>query len=297
MNKSLNILCGLDESYAQHCAVMLCSLFRSMPGASLRVFLLTEDLSDLSVTHIQRVCNKYGQKLVPLYAECDEMSQAPVMAHISKAMYLRLLVANLLPPDIDRVLYLDSDIIIRSDIRPFYEMDMGDAYVAAVAEAPVDGRNDRLGLPEGVMYFNSGVLLMNLALWREDSVGERTLQYAIENADIIEWGDQDSLNAITQGRVKICPPKWNAGEWVYSGLTADELGVQPADLEEAKSDPAIIHYNGGHKPWGVGGADRPFGRDYYVYLKKTPYFGRKHLLKKLRSRCLKVLRKFGLGAS
>jgi lipopolysaccharide biosynthesis glycosyltransferase len=131
---------------------------------------------------------------------------------------------------------------------------------------------------------------MNLPVWRAEQIGEQALRFAVEHADVIKWADQCALNAVCNGRAKICSPRWNAGQWVYSGTTAEQLGVEPHELEQAKVDPVIAHYSGSDKPW-YGATTHPFAHEYYQYLKRTPYFGARHLVRRLASKGRQMLGK------
>ena len=91
----------------------------------------------------------------------------PLRAHYSIDTYTRLWIADLFPEDVDKVLYLDSDIIVAGDIGALWRTEMGDAVLGAVT-IPGSTRCAAFDIPESYGYFNSGVLLVNLARWRGD---------------------------------------------------------------------------------------------------------------------------------
>jgi len=118
----MNILCGLDDAYTPHCAVMLTSLFRNTPGAGFRIYVVHDGLSDHSQRVLGRLCRRYGHELILLKAEHAMIANLPIkVEHISIASYYRLLVAHLLPADLDRVLYLDSDLVVPAKRYVTYE--------------------------------------------------------------------------------------------------------------------------------------------------------------------------------
>ena len=272
---------------------MLTSLFQNAPDVRFKVFLIHEALSDKCQSHIQAICDKYNHSFTPLTASHQALPNVPILEHTKIASYLRLLATHLLPEDLDRVLYLDADLIVRADLSPFYFQDLGNNYVAAIAQHPVQGRSERLGMDPAVEYFNAGVLLINLDLWRAEDLGNRTLQFAIDNADAIEMADQDALNGTCDGRVLLSSQRYNAGEWVFHDFSAEELATTPSELERARTDPAIAHYTGSSKPWD-GSSPHPFAHEYFVYLKRTLYYGRKHKIKRLRIKGQQLLRKLML---
>ena len=125
----------------------------------------------------------------------------------SRAMYLRLLIPDLLPDDVERVLYVDSDVVVVRDLSPLWSVDFEQLAVYAVEN--FSHPTFATALPEAVSgigaspetpYFNSGVLLMNLRVWREEGISEQVNAFLRDRPDLITWGDQDALNLAIAGR-------------------------------------------------------------------------------------------------
>ena len=169
----------------------------------------------------------------------------------SEAASFRLLLPELLP-EYDRVAYIDCDVIVRQDIARLYDTaDLSEKYLAAVYEAPIEGqaaRFEALGCNPRE-YFNSGFLLMNLALMREEKVSARLLDAC--RVDWLEFPDQDALNQVCQGRVLPLPPVYNGIRTFFlPQYRKDFLAQYSEDLWDSVQSSGTIHYTGG-KPWNL----------------------------------------------
>src|SRR3989442_9584076 len=108
-------------------------------------------------------------------------------------MWYRLFLPELLP-EVDRILYLDIDTIVADSLTPLLELDLSSFYVGAVTNVFQPNHVRRpaaLGLAGPEVYFNSGVLLFNLGEMRRADTSAACRSYAMENAERIEWPDQD----------------------------------------------------------------------------------------------------------
>ena len=169
----------------------------------------------------------------------------------SEAASFRLLLPELLP-EMEAIVYMDCDIIVRQDIGVlFRDIQIGDNYLAAVYEAPIEQQAERfraLGCDPN-RYFNSGFLVMNLAQMRQEKVSERLLEAC--KVSYLEFPDQDALNQVCQGRVLPLSP-------VYDGIRTFFIPKYKPDFVRQYSEAlweevqrsGTIHYTGG-KPWNL----------------------------------------------
>lgn len=159
----------------------------------------------------------------------------------SKVFYSRLLIPNLLPLEVKRVLYLDTDILVLDDLGRLWETDLEGAPVGAVrdglASSP-DGSGSVPGVPPVQAYFNSGVLLIDVEQWRSLGAGELALEYLKVHRDA-RFPDQNALNVIFDGRWKMLDQKWN-----FQG----HHGCVIADLPAGRRPP-VVHFVTAQKPW------------------------------------------------
>jgi lipopolysaccharide biosynthesis glycosyltransferase len=178
----------------------------------------------------------------------------------SMAIYFRLLAPILLPKDITRVIYLDSDLIVRKSLSELWSVDCGKRGIVAVHDAGMTTHARRLGIQEDE-YFNSGVMLIDLEIWRNDKIHEQVIRFIIENPEKIEYPDQDGLNAVIHG-------DWVRVSYTWNAQHKPKLGEANRLI---MADPHIVHFSGiGVKPWYYG-IDHPFKSEYRKYRKATPW--------------------------
>ena len=194
---------------------------------------------------------------------------------VSKECYLRLFAAEILPERIDRLIYLDSDIVVVDDLRPLWRLELGDNLVAAAPDYPLlpavvsADRRQLLGMPVEHEYVNSGVLVMDLSRWRRDRATERLCRYIARQGARLTFYDQDAINAVLHDRIQLLDCRWNLQARMYASGRA----VFPREFDatvEARRRPAIIHYTGSEKPWKFR-SRIPRKGDYVRYRRRTAW--------------------------
>lgn len=128
--KHINILVTLDENYITYLNVMLYSLLHSNPDCYFKVYLLHSSIPDAALTETRRILAGAGE-LLPVLAKDIGLDDAPTTSRYPKEIYYRIFVAKYLPEDVDKVLYLDPDIIVNGSIKELYELNMDEYYFAA----------------------------------------------------------------------------------------------------------------------------------------------------------------------
>ena len=175
-----------------------------------------------------------------------------------RVAWARVFLPDLLP-EVHRAVYLDIDTLACTDLRMLAETDMHGAALGVVLEhVSHEGShfNERLDIPQGCLgYFNSGVLLMDLDVFRAEGLVQRVIDFAQAHGDVLTCPDQDALNGALCDRLFQLHPRWN---W-HDGLTrliarkspSAKLwrGNTPTLSVEAALSPAVLHYQGVHKPW------------------------------------------------
>jgi lipopolysaccharide biosynthesis glycosyltransferase len=168
----------------------------------------------------------------------------------STATYRRLLLPELLP-ELDRLIYLDADIIVRDDLAELWTTALDDHPLGAVPDAwAADNAVMRQRFPSG--YFNSGVLLMDLASWRAQRIERRAFalvhEYLAGGARGPLLYDQDPLNEVLKGSWQRLSPRWNFTVY-FTDAAAAALAIPAEEFGNIRDAPAIIHFLGGYKPW------------------------------------------------
>jgi len=279
----MDVVFAGDKNYLQHFAVALTSLLETNPGWVENIFFVCEDpkcIESLNI-HFERI---YGIEIQGIVADDRLIASYGTLPHISKATFYRLLLADLLPMTIGKILYLDSDLVVNGsleEINARMDADPGIRLWAVDHAMPTHQLKHLLPFGfSGVKYFNAGVLGINLEGWRMDGMTEKFLRLLRETDGKLEWADQDILNLSFDGTWGELPSRYN------------RTSLQKRDPET----PVVIHYTGSMKPWHYR-SKHPYKRRYWHYLRKTPYrtykyqdFSFRNFLIKNESRFLWTLR-------
>lgn len=254
---------------------MMVSCARNNRDASLTfVHLHPPEFPDASRSLIEAAVAPYGAKVAFHAIDDAAVAGLPLLStlpagSVKPVMWYRLFLPALLP-DAQRVLYLDSDIVVLGSLRELWQMPLGGAPLAAVSDPWILGHRDwarQLGLPNAASYFNSGVLLLDLERFRAEALAERVLEHGRRHAVQLRWADQDSLNACLAGSQAVLGPRWNLLNAFIWNEQAAELYPR-AVIRDASIHPAIVHYEGGGKPW-INPHAHPYAWAYMKYVKSV----------------------------
>lgn len=278
----MNIVLASDNNYVQHCSVTMLSILNF--NQNVHFFLLTDNLSDDNITYLTSLVNNNGGILDIKQVPEEVVREFPLpklaSSHLSIATYYRLLITSLLDESIDKVIYLDCDMVIIGSLCELWDIDMTGYALGAVYQDL--GWSDynltwwRLNIPRNEGYFNAGTLLMNLSYLREIKFQNKAIQYIKSEYKRIISHDQDVLNALLYNVILPLSPKWN-----YSNLFLNK-GILDLEfpkkyrkfvLEKTKTTftPIVIHFVSKPKPWEYG-CKNPYVREYYKYIRRTKWF-------------------------
>jgi lipopolysaccharide biosynthesis glycosyltransferase len=177
-------------------------------------------------------------------------------------------VGDFFPQDVERVLYLDGDIVIVGDVASLWNTDLEGALLGAVDIPGSQAGIMRHGLRPEDGYFNAGVLLIDLAQWRATGARDETLKYVATYPGRVHDVDQDALNACFHARRKRLPYKWNV-IWPFF-REPPTVDLPRSEIETIRKDVCIVHYNGASKPWSYF-CDHPLKGQYEKYLCMTEW--------------------------
>lgn len=248
----MNILVTLDRNYLLPLRVMLGSLYLNNPGEVFDIYLVGDGLTAEDWAGLERLCARRGA-LHPVTVPEDLFAAAPVVRYYSRAMYYRLLAAQLLPAELDRALYLDPDILVINSLRPLYDTDLEGKLMAASVHrglTDISSRVNRLRLdtPEAEGYFNSGVLVMDLDAMRRRMDPAEIFAYARDHADVLILPDQDILNGLYGS--ELYPVEESL--WNYDARRFDRYQISSQgemDMDWVMDHTAVLHFCGKRKPW------------------------------------------------
>lgn len=253
------IVFGIDDGYVLPLCVVLQSLAASsFTTDNIHVIVLHESLTAEGMRTIEFHANRLG---LSVNLRPVSLPTYPAFGHVSNAAYLRLAIPALIP-EAETVLYLDADLLVLDDLGELLSWSLNGAPLAAVQdpEWPVLGVSDfllgwkDLGLPPDRQYFNSGVMLLDLAECRKSKLFDHAHQFLTDHADLIEYWDQDAINWAADDKWVRLPYRWNAhaisprievSDYLYRGEPAVPAHQLIADERKA----AVLHFTGPYKPW------------------------------------------------
>lgn len=262
--KEIPIFFAVDDGYSPFLAVAIQSLIDNASAEyTYLIKILNTDISEEN----KRKIGKYERENVDIefvdlnYYIQKVKDKLYTRDYYSKTTYFRLFLPNLYP-QYDKVLYLDSDIVILDDIAKLYNTDMGDNLVAAapddvIQSTPVfqDYVEKVVGVADSRRYFNAGILLMNLHELRRFKFQEKFV-YLLDKIKFAVAQDQDYLNRLCKGRVKLLDRTW------------DRMPIPDPKIKT--EDVKLVHYNLAFKPWHF--EDILYKEFFWMYAQETEYF-------------------------
>jgi lipopolysaccharide biosynthesis glycosyltransferase len=271
---TIPVIFACDHRYAMPCSVAITSLLATRgPHTTYDVRVLAGDVSaddcrrltSLSAgPNTVTIVTAEPQHAIPEY-------QAAVDGHsyLSAAAFLRFHAPELLP-DIDKAVYLDADVIVQADLTALFETNLTHAYAGVVRALSVLELSQGLRNPVAHPYFNSGMLVMNLARMRTEHIGERLRQETIRHH--FPCHDQDALNYVFGGKVCWLSPTYNYCTTYDVLCTAHEaaahFSIPVREWYAIHRNPVILHYIF-DKPWHYRQALR--ASDWRHHFARSPY--------------------------
>ena len=240
--REIIIVVAVNRNYIKPMSVMLTSVLRNNLEYKIVFNIFQDDFSEEDKEGVNNKFKKYSNLTLRYITITNEIFEGlPTLEHISLSTYYRILAPKLLP-EYDKIMYLDSDLVVDGNILEFWDINIDRYVVAAVREESIQSNEERLGIPMNQKYFNAGVLLINSKKIRDENYFDVIMDYMIKNKEILLFSDQDALNAIFYNKWLEIDEKWN-----YHNYFVD---MKKSKLELIKKDnPVIIHYTGPIKPW------------------------------------------------
>lgn len=257
----INVCLSTDNNYSKYAGVVIASiLLNAKSEDTLHFYVLDGGIEQENKEKILSLKNIKNCEIT--FVHIDEnlfevYKNIGTHAYISLSACYRLKLSSLLP-NIDKVLYLDCDVIVNSDLNDLFSEDISEYYAAGVRDIATKSSGYTPKLKDGNIYFNSGVLLFNLDKIRQDNIEEKLEQYTKENIKTIRVGDQEIINIVCQGKIKQINSEWNVQTSNF---------VNRSDYTKS---PKIVHYIGRQKPWIFGSMNYWKGL-YFSALQKTPW--------------------------
>jgi lipopolysaccharide biosynthesis glycosyltransferase len=269
------VVFATDEGYAMPTAVTITSLLlNASEDVFYDVFVLTaSDVSEGSKEKISQ-CGKLLRNCSVTITDLSQEEQRLITLNAERfsnntlAAYFRFYIPKYLP-QYKKAIYLDSDVLVRKSLKQLYQTDMGNNLIGG-RSAIYSGFNSRNRFQNKLcldMCINSGVLLMNLHLFRQEGI-EKELEKNIHAFDGL-LADQSVFNLVCRNRIAFLPYTYNVDAPRVLNETRLNQNYSLKELREAKSDPAILHYISVAKPWIY--YDLYLAMEWFRYYLASPY--------------------------
>ncbi len=262
-----NLAITIDDKYTQHASVMLKSL-EANTSLPINVHCVYDKLTTRNINVIQAQFKHSHLRLHFIPFDNTVLPELPIKVndHVTAATFFRIWLPYLLK-DLDKVVFMDTDIVINGNIDELFKIDVERVAGAGVPEAMSDAKKLSLNIPLNKFYFNAGVLILNLKYFRQEHLTEKISNFIVSHPGLCEFWDQDAFNATIKGELKVIDYAYNVQSSFYEERLKDNVLVQ-----QALKHPLVVHYTGAGacKPWYYQNR-HPLKELYYKYLRLTPF--------------------------
>jgi lipopolysaccharide biosynthesis glycosyltransferase len=288
------VTCAADDAYALPLAVTIRSALDHLdPARRLRIHVIDAGISDVNRERLLASWPRERADVLFERLSMRKLAHVPVGGHISAASYVRILLPEILPPTLERVIYLDSDVVVLEDLGRLWDRPLAGALCLAVQDGsapfmdveracprsvghvltprPIENYA-ALGIDPCAKYFNGGVMAIDLAGWRAERLPERFLRCVEDNRAWLRFWDQYALNAVLVGRWDELDLRWNVSPYLASYPSWDRSPFEREAFERAVASPWIVHFLGPDKPWQTGSRLR-YAREFHRHRVGTAWEG------------------------
>lgn len=262
------VVFAANNDYIQHFSVALLSLLENNKGIPFEIYLLNEGLSSENKSIVSEIIKGYNVTFENIIVNEDSFEKLRITTeHLSIQTFFRLLIPDLI--EAERVLYLDSDLVVTGSLKELFEIDFEGNYILAVEDtfySYAEKAKKVLKMDESASYFNAGIMVINVSKWKENDLTRKVISFAEKNPEKIPFADQDALNALINTGWKSLPLRYN----IQYSLFVEKK--RSKHIEKETCNKCIVHFTGGYpyKPWYYASLN-PLKEYYWIYLSKTPF--------------------------
>ncbi len=228
----IHVVFGVD-GYIPQLAVSLVSMFSSNVKNKITTYIVSVGLDEADRNRLDEVARQFDRELTYILIDPSRVTKLKAFFHLTHATFYRLFIPTILP-ELNKIIYLDCDIVVEADLAELWELDMN-GYGNGGVIFPGSDTKDRLGVKDGC-DMNAGILVMNLEYWRENNITEKCTQW-LESTESL-YMDNDAMNVVLQGAQKGVDVRWNLNP-IHFGIFSNESNYPSR----------ILHFAGAIKPW------------------------------------------------
>ena len=276
--ETINIALSFDNKYAQHAAVTITSVLENNTSKrKYHFFLFSPDLSNEHRSRLTQLINSYRQNYTILeikslhYVSFNDaiIKKYHYMDSNVTALFFKILFQDNLPDDVNKILYLDSDMVALSDLGELFDIQLQNYVLGAVCEDITKNHLKEIGFKAKDDYFNSGLMLLDIKKWKELSIGDILINEAKSQDHLYSLHDQDVLNVHFKNNFLHLDQKYNQMVYLFNSPPLISKVKSKYKNIDGICKKGIMHYTG-IKPWRYE-CLHPYKDLYFKYLEKTEF--------------------------
>lgn len=249
----LNLLFSIDHRFINQLKTTLLSIVQNTKGCSINVYVLQKNMLEQSEL-LGTYCKSLNINYFPIVIGQDVLFEsAPISKRYPETIYYRLVAQKYLPLSLDKILYLDADILCINDLLPLYQTNLNDYLYAACSHSNLTNMTNvinkvRLKSYESENYYNSGVLLINLKRARAEVSPEAIFEFIENNKFNLLLPDQDILNGLYAENILALPDQLYNFD-ARKNATYETISMGEWNSNWVINHTALLHFCGKSKPW------------------------------------------------
>ena len=274
--ETIHIAFCVNDGYVPFTTVTIKSIAENNRGNDVVVHLFSDRISASSRQRLAEAVSGYERLSLEVHLVDDLELKGLNAGKWTVYAWYRILLPEILPAEVKKVLYLDADTLVVTDLRELFDLDLTGCSVAGALDTLTfyDETFERCGYERALKYICSGVLLINLDYWREKQITRQLIAWEKENHDRIAFADQDAINYVCRETKIVLPLRYN----VFKVYLTSNLYTSAELSEEVKAcacRPAIIHY-ANYYPWIKACATHPMQGEWEKYNRMLRHPVRSH---------------------
>jgi lipopolysaccharide biosynthesis glycosyltransferase len=280
----MNLVMCADDNYAPLLGVSIYSILKNNKTFNeINFYILDANISSLNKLRIETIVNNFNSKIEYINTEeIDSKIQATIKTKVkSLSTYYRVFLTTLLSERLNKIIYMDCDSIVCSDLKELWDTNIEDYHIAGVLDVIPEHNKLSIGLKENDSYFNAGMLLINIEKWRQDKIESKMIAFINSYNGAVRYHDQGIINGVCQKKM-ILHPKFNvltpffvmSKKQIIHYHQLNAYDYSESEISEAKNQPVFVHFVPflTDRPW-VKGNFHPLKYTYNSILNETPWKG------------------------
>jgi len=258
-NIDIHIAFGIDANFARGMGVCITSIILNNLDKNIAFHVFTDQINQADIEKLKELTQYKNVKIKIYYIDSKVFKTLPTTMAWSQAIYYRFIMGKVLYGIVDKVLYLDADILCIGSLDALPQVEMKENIILAIADHPagIEEKIKHLSIKNG-KYFNSGVMYIDINKWNDEKIAEKSLDLLLKNPEMYQSFDQDVLNVLLDGKTYFISENWN---YIYN------LGYMNHELPKGIN---LIHFTG-DKPWQRWTEHHFMVKVYEHYIKKSPW--------------------------